>query len=416
MNVSLRSQMVAGVAALGAAAVAVTPITQPDLLPTMPRISAAVELSGLANPVVALIDVAGLAYDLTFDQVFLNEDLAWPESFYGVEFLYAPLNYGIIPDLANQFSTGPLVGLVNNLSGYAFAAGAGALVLAEGAADSIFNTPFALVDAVQELIAGDPEAALQTLITGIVQPIQYGLETVLAATGYIVDNVLQNFQTVVTSTLPYLVKGLLDSTIASVTFIANSLVDTATSFVNNLVDLNFEGAWNDVVNGILGSAGTLGQIVEQTIGIGQLETIDDVPTITVPSLRSVLTSELQRLGGQKWWEDGGITNDPFYIPEPPAAAAVSAPVAAAAVESAPVVESAPAVEVEAPAAVQAEAEAPAVSVTEVEEPAVAVTEVEAVEAAEPVAAAAVAGDSDNSASSDSPKKSSHRVGKRAAAN
>ena len=34
MNISLRSQMTAGVAALSAAVVAVAPITQPDLLPS----------------------------------------------------------------------------------------------------------------------------------------------------------------------------------------------------------------------------------------------------------------------------------------------------------------------------------------------------------------------------------------------
>lgn len=50
MNVSLRSQMTAGVAALGAAVVAVAPITQSDLLPSLQRVAASVELSSFSNP------------------------------------------------------------------------------------------------------------------------------------------------------------------------------------------------------------------------------------------------------------------------------------------------------------------------------------------------------------------------------
>lgn len=383
MNVSLRSQMTAGVAALGAAVVAVAPITQPDLLPSVQRVAAAVELSAFSNPVIAITDNIFFATEYILDQGFVSDTIVWPDSFYGTEFLYAPLNNGIIPDLFNQVSNGALSGLINNLSGYGFAGITGALYLVDGVAGSVFNAPFAVVDAVQELIAGDPDAALQTLITAIVEPLQFGVEDALATVGYIVDNIIENIQIVTTSTLPFLVTGVAEAVIANVTLIVESLVDTASSFVANLADLNIEGAWNDVVDGILGSDGTLGQIVELTFGIGLGEVIEDEFIMTNPSIRSVVTSELQRLGSQKFLEDGGITNDPLFgFPEATAAVAAPAPVAAVEV-SAPALESAPAV-VEAPAAPEAVVEAPA----PVSEPAV-TTEVAdvtpAVQAEEPAA-------------------------------
>ncbi len=384
MNVSLRSQMTAGVAALGAAVVAVAPITQPGLLPSAQRVAAAVELSAFSNPVIAITDNIFFAAEYILDQGFVADDIVWPDTFYGTEFLYAPLNYGIIPDLVNQFSNGALSGLVNNLGGYGFAGISSALYLVDGIAGSAFNAPFAIVEAVQELIAGDPEAALQTLITAIVEPLQVGVEDALASVGYIVDNIIENVQTVVTSTLPFLVSGVVGAVVDNVSLVVESLVNTATSFVGNLATLDIEGAWNDIVDGILGSNGTLGQIVELTFGIGLGEFNEqDEFVMTNPSIRSVVTSELQRLGSQKFFGDGGITNDPL-LGFADAAAAVTEPAPVAAVEvSAPAValESAPAV-VEAPAAPEAVVETPA----PVSEPAVA-TEVAdltpAVQAEEP---------------------------------
>ena len=149
MNVSLRSQMTAGVAALGAAVVAVTPITQPDLLPSMQRVAAAVELSAFSNPIIAITDTISFATGYILYQGFVSEDIVLPDAFYGTEFLYAPLNNGIIPDLVNQFSNGALSGLVNNLSGYGFAGVTTALDLVDGIAGAAFNAPFAIVEAVQ---------------------------------------------------------------------------------------------------------------------------------------------------------------------------------------------------------------------------------------------------------------------------
>lgn len=217
MNVSLRSQMTAGVAALGAAVVAVAPITQPDLLPSVQRVAASVELSAFSNPVIAISDTVFFAIGAILDQDFLADDIVWPDTFYGIDGVYAPVNFGLLPNLVNQFSLGTLSGLVNNLSGYAFAGAFSALSLVDGVAGSAFNAPFAVVDAVQELIAGDPAAALQTLVTGIVEPLQFAVEDALFGVGYIVDNIIENIQIVTTSTLPFVVSGLVGAVVDNLT-------------------------------------------------------------------------------------------------------------------------------------------------------------------------------------------------------
>jgi hypothetical protein len=357
MNVSLRSQMVAGIAALGATAVAITPIAQPDLLPSAQRVSTDVQLSAFANPLTA---IGGVIADINtdiFNQSFYTDDVAfWPPSF-SDDYLYAPLNLGIIPDLANQFSTGPLVGLVNNLSGYAWAGVRSGIVLGGGVAASAFNAPFAVVTAVQQLIAGDPEAALDTLVTEIIGPLQLGVEGALAGVGYIVDNVIENFQLVTSSFLPFLAVGLFDSIVGGVTAIGEGLISTVTTAFAQLTAGNFEGAWNTAVNGLLGRDGTLGQIESMTLGIGLTATDEVGEFLAVPSPRAVITSELQRLGGAKVWGDGGITNDPFDPPVPGPTAAT--PAAAEEAPSLAALESAAPAEIESDAPKVVEADAPA---------------------------------------------------------
>ncbi len=385
MNVSPRSQMAAGIAMLGAAAVAVTPVTQPNLLPSPHSVAAAVELSALANPVSAIIEtVQGINF-FALSQEFVPDDLIWPEDFYGVEFLYAPLNIGFIPDIVNQFSTGVLSGLVNNLSGYAFAGISAPLFVGSGVAEAVFNTPGALVTAVGELIGGDPEAALATLVAQIVDPLQGGLEVALSSIGYIVDNVIENIQTIVTSTLPFVASGVINAVVGGLTHLVESAVTTVGTVIADLGSGQFEAAWNAAVLGFLGANGILGDVVRLSLGVGIVEDVEGTETVTVPSLRSVLTSELQRLGGQKFFEDGGITNDPFDPFAPPPAAVV-AEVAGPAAAAAPAPAEAPA-DVAAAAAVEVVETAEVADIAEAAETTAAVEVAEAVEVVEAADAA-----------------------------
>ena len=127
MQISLRSQMVAGVATVGAAAMVVAPIAQPDLLPSMQRVSSAVSLTAFENPIAALAYTAYWAIgDSILSQAELLDpaELYWPDSYYTPDFsfLFAPGYSGLIPDFVNQVSFGGLSAVVSNLAGYGNAA------------------------------------------------------------------------------------------------------------------------------------------------------------------------------------------------------------------------------------------------------------------------------------------------------
>ena len=117
--------MIAGVAAVGATAMAITPIAQPEVLTSVQRVSSAVELAAFANPVEVLLATLADTSASIFDQAALLDpaDLFWPDSFYTPDFsfVFAPGYYGLIPDFANQVSFGGLSAVVTNLSGYVYA-------------------------------------------------------------------------------------------------------------------------------------------------------------------------------------------------------------------------------------------------------------------------------------------------------
>ena len=165
MQQSLRSQLIAGVAALSATAVAVAPIAQPDLLASPQQVSAAVQLSAFANPVTELLGTLALISENIFYQDSLPSpsDLFWPDSFYNSDFtfVYAPNFTGLLPDAVNQFSSGALSAVLNNLSGYIDTTVYGVTGVAIGVSDAVFNTPFALITAAQLALAGQIDAAIR---------------------------------------------------------------------------------------------------------------------------------------------------------------------------------------------------------------------------------------------------------------
>lgn len=344
MQLSLRSQMIAGVAALSATAVAFTPIAQSAVVPSMAHVSSAVQLSSLVSPISAVAGVIeNLSADVFNSFALPNQDeLYWPDSFYSdtnYDILYAPGYVGAIPDAVNQFSFGALSAVVNNLAGYA-EAGLASLSVIDGASTAIWNTPQAVVTAVGYLVAGDPASALAVLQAQIVAPLQAGVQQAVNGFGYIVDNVLGNLTVLTTDTLPRLVANVVSQVVGGTTYVVQSAIATVTQVVTDLAGLQFQAAWNDAMNGFLGANGTLGQIEALTTGIGIVEdiTYDDgaggdvvIPTVVVPSVRSVATTTFQRLGDYRALGYGGILNDPF-APLPEAAAA--APVRRAAVSAA----------------------------------------------------------------------------------
>lgn len=335
MQLSLRSQLIAGVAALGLTAVAVAPVAQPEL--STSQVSSAVNLVAFANPVAVLLGtVDDIAFNI-FDQASVPppEDLYWPDAFYTpeFEFLFAPGYWGAIPDFVNQFSNGALSAVLSNLSGYVSATSYGLTGLVSGATSAIWNTPFALITALGYVAAGQIDQALAELQTQILGPIVQGVTDVVQAVGYIVDNSIANAATVISNTIPGLLANVIGTVIGGATYVVESALATLGGVVTSLVSLQLEDAWNGAVNGLLGVEGTLGQIENLLVGVGIIEDVEYdegvVATVTIPSLRSDLTSASQRLGDLSSYGDGGIRNDSF-VPAPlEAAATVAAPLAAA---------------------------------------------------------------------------------------
>lgn len=352
MYVSLRSQLIAGTAALGAAVIAISPVAQPDLLPALNRVSAEVQLSALSlvNPITA---VGAVVEDLNtdiFSQAFVSQDLVWGDYFTNppaYDLLYAPLNLGIIPDFGNQLSTGALVGLVNNLSGYTWAGIRGVGVVGAGAAAALFNTPIAVLNAVQLIAAGNPQGALDVLKTQILGPLKQGIQGLGESVGYILDNAIRNVKTVLGTTTPTLLKGVIDSVANGTIYVVKSALATVVQVVKDITTLNIQAAWNDSVNGFLSKNGTLGQLEQLTAGIGIVATDTTVTPaydyVAIPSTRSVVTSVLQRTGDYASLGQGGITNAPF-APTPGPVASVKLPSAASVTRSAAAVAAAPATE------------------------------------------------------------------------
>ena len=343
MQLSLRSQLIAGVAALSATAVTVAPIAQPDLLASPQQVAVAIQLSAFANPVTELLGTLALTSEFIFwqDSLPSPSDLFWPDSFYNSDFtfVYAPINYGLLPDALNQFSSGALSAVLTNLSGYIDTTIYGATGVAIGVSDAVFNTPFALITAAQLALAGQVDAAIAELQAQILAPLQDGIATGVQAGTYILNNVVANATTLLTDTLPRLVSGLVDATVEGTTLLVQTAIGVATDVVSNLASANIEGAWNAAVNGLLDpGTGLLGAVVALTVGVGNFEDIDYpdigiVETVTPPSIRSVLTSVGQRVGDFSDFGDGGIRNNPCCTVA--SAAAVTAPTAARQGDSAP---------------------------------------------------------------------------------
>ena len=347
MQLSLRSQMIAGIAALGATAVAITPIAQSAVVPSMARVSSAVELSAFVNPisVVAGVIEGTVADALNSAALPDSTSLYWPDSFYSdtnYDILYAPGYVGLIPDTVNQFSFGALSALVNNVSGYAEAGLSAPVGLIEGVTSAVWNAPQAAIAAVGYLAAGDTASALAVLQTQIIAPLTTGIQQAANGIGYIVDNLIGNISTLTTDTLPRLVANVVSQVVGASTYIVQSAIATVSQVATDLAGLQLENAWNDAINGFLGVNGTLGQIAALTVGatgIVQDITYDDgqggtivVPTVVVPSVRSVATSTLQRLGDYRSLGYGGILNEPFApLPQAAPVAAKRAPAAAATV-------------------------------------------------------------------------------------
>ena len=323
MQISLRSHVIAGVAALGATAIAITPITQPDLLPSAQRAAASIELSSFDSPFTAISQVVEDVNTDILSNALFDKPYTTITDF--------PLVYlGVIPD----FLYWPLPALTTvgtNLSGYGWAGVRGVGDLSAKALQAAWNTPFAVIGAAQLLIKGQTQAAIDLLKAQIVAPLTLGINSLLNSGDYILSNVVQNIGIVAAGIVPAAL-NLVDTTFRGVTYIGSGALDTVQASVAALKNGDYETAWNVAVAGFLGREGTLGSLEKLTLGPGILYAGG-----FIPSYRTVVNSIAQSFPLNHPY-------DPAAGPFQPASAAVkassksqAAPVAATVQESSPAV-------------------------------------------------------------------------------
>lgn len=324
MQITLRSHMIAGVAALGATAIAITPIIQPDLLPSVQRAAASIELSSFDSPVTAISQVVedintNILSNAVFGAPWTN-DPAFP-------LLYL----GIIPDFLDL----PLPALTTfgtNLSGYGWAGVRGVGDLSAKVLQAAWNTPLAVIDAAQKLFQGDTQGAVDVLKADILLPLQLGINSLLNSGDYILSNVVENIGIVAAGILPA-VQNLVGTTLSGAAYIGAGAIKTVQDSVDALTQGDYETAWNIAVEGFLGREGTFGSLEKLTLGPGII-----VGGGAIPSYRTVVNSIAQSFPFNPPY-------DPTQGPFQPASAAVkpssksqAASVAATPRESSPAVE------------------------------------------------------------------------------
>lgn len=357
MQISLRSQLIAGTAAIvGASAIAMTPVVaQHATLPAVQIPSAAsleVSLAGYDSPLTELLNTAIVSTSYLLNPADPN---AWQYSGIG-PVLQAALSNPLPFSSANSLNTYKYLGVLPQTIGDALPIlrqlgvnGAETLTnilgnaLTDGvtASEALWNLPGALVTAAQQAIGGNITGAVATLQAAIVDPIVAIGQNIYNVGTSIVNQEVQRFQNLANS-LPGLVTLNVGAVVGGATVLANKALAIATQVVNALGSLNVEGAWNAAVDGLLGPTGLPGTILNLTIGAGvqtgPITTPADIPANFVPSIRTAIQTTVRT-----------IATDLATTPPGPVKSAAAKPVAAKSV-AATVAAQEPSSAVEAPSA------------------------------------------------------------------
>ena len=348
MQISLRSQMIAGTTAIvGAAAVAMTPIAPAVQLPALSSSNAAVALAAYANPLSALYNSVNLGVNYLINGNYnLNTGAGatnWPAagiSDYtnsvlpyaywndGSGYLPAITNIGLIPNLLTvPFPVGTQV--VNNWIGYVNT-GYQATAQVINAGLNLLWAPVGLgIAVVQDIVSGN----FADIPVQIQNTIQYAVaQAQLAATAVVggVTVIAANFVAKATAAVQLLAAAI-PAALANVPRQLAVISASATTAVTNITAAlstgNVEGAWNAAVAGLLGPTGVPGTIVNLTLGAGvQTGAVTDSTSYyanVVPSVRN----EVQTLGQGLSSALASTAVSPAAAVRP--AAAKAAPVAAA---------------------------------------------------------------------------------------
>ena len=299
MQISLRSQMIAGATALvGAAAVAVTPMAPAVSLPAVSVQKAAVALAAYANPLSALYNSVNLGVNYLINGNY-NLDAGggaanWPAA--GIsDYTNSVLPYSYFNDGSAYLPAITNLGLIPNFITVPFPVGTQVI----NAGLNLLWAPVGLTVAiVQDIVSGnfaDIPVQIQNSIQYAVAQAQLAVEAVIGGATVIVQNVIAK----ATAAIQVLAAGIptaLANIPRQLAVIAASATTAVTAITTALSTGDVEGAWNAAVSGLLGPTGVPGTIVNLTLGAGvQTGDVTDGASYlanVVPSVRN----EVQTLG------------------------------------------------------------------------------------------------------------------------
>lgn len=340
MQISVRSHLIAGTAAVVGATAILAPVGAGELAPRAlaMQANAQVALAAFNNPFAELLGTADIAQSYIFGVYYNGADAPtpgageanWPNAGFdqtgGNLLNYALANnvelgyYAYVGEVPqNVLDAMPVVRqLETNVSDYANV-GLSALVAAGYAlTDGLWNFPAALVTAAQLALAGQFSDALAVLSAAVITPIQTAAASVISAGTYIVSNVVAKLGAVVAA-LPQIATTFAGAAAGGAALTAEMAASVGQSVVSNLLALNFEGAWNAATAGLLGPSGLPGLALNLLAGAGiqtgPILTAADIPTNFVPSIRTATQAAV-------WTVANALTTTAA-----PGAAAVPAPAA-----------------------------------------------------------------------------------------
>ena len=325
MHKTFRAPLTAGtVATIAAAALITAPADNSGrLLAALGAPSnAQVSLSAWQNPIVALLDSGELAENYVFGSYYDGGDAPTPGAG-EANWPYAGfdqtggdlLNYLLYntPELGDYFYVGFLENLVAeaylpavqqlqlNVVDYISVVFSGLNLAARELATGVWDLPAAALDAVELAVAGQFSEALTVISDAIISPIVAAGQSVLDVGNYVLSNVAARASAVIAA-LPQILTTFAGSVIGGVPIVAQQAIAIVTGVVSSLSTLNFEGAWNTAVDGLLGPSGIQGTLLNLITGAGIqtgpiLDPETDIPTNFVPSFRTAAQAAQRTLAG-----------------------------------------------------------------------------------------------------------------------
>ncbi|MCB1291404.1 MAG: hypothetical protein KDB45_07770, partial [Mycobacterium sp.] len=342
MQISLRSRLIAGTAAVvGASAIATTPVTAASLnLPAVqaPSLSQ-VGLRAFVSPLSELLNTTVLTTNYLFNT---TSDPTVAASWPFADLSAITAGALSLPAAGGYSSVGVIPQIIDDALPIISQLGYNGSDYLQAISTELYAAGYYLSqgtwDAVGELLSLDITGALDTFVGAFIQ----AGSALITGAGYVLTGVI-NRATAVLETVVALVPVLLESTLKQIQVVGDSVGAVFNNFINAFSGPNpIEGAWNAVVEGLLGPSGIPGTLVNLTVGAGVGATLADF----VPSIRTEVQAGVKAIAGA------------LATPVASSAAAVEAP-AAAAVEAAPAADEAVAAAAEAPAAEAPAAEAAA---------------------------------------------------------